>query len=87
MIFYGTSRIKGIGNKTSGESAFYALEPGANVEVNLARAFRLVAGISYRFVPFKGNESGPDPFFKNSDLAGVNLRIGFITGRLLDVLK
>lgn len=72
---------------TISEDDFYLMEPGFNVELNLMRTFRLVTGVSYRFVSAPPAQSSGDAVFNNHDLRGLNLRIGLVFGRLLEVLK
>jgi hypothetical protein len=48
------------------DDGFFILEPGVNVELNVARGFRLAAGVSYRFI--NGVEL---PAFRDADLSGV----------------
>lgn len=69
------------------ENDFFLMEPGFNVELNLMRTFRLVTGVSYRFVSSPPAQSSGDTVFNNRDLRGLNLRIGLVFGRLIEVLK
>lgn len=55
--------------------AFFVFEPAANVELNVARFFRINAGVTYRFISGARLDD-----LRNSDLAGVsatlNLKFG-----------
>lgn len=89
ILCYGSLSVDDGNNPVPERSVsdFYMMEPGVNVEINLMRTLRLVTGISYRFVPYRVDQSVPDPFFVKSDLRGLNFRIGIVSGHLLEVLK
>lgn len=89
ILCYGSLEVNDQVNSGSEKSVnrFYLMEPGINIELNLMRTFRLVTGISYRFVPYRGDQSASEPFFTPRDLRGLNFRIGLVSGHLLEVLK
>jgi hypothetical protein len=56
-------------------SAFFVFEPTLNVELNVAKFFRITAGAGYRFI------SGTDLVgIKDADLAGPSFSLAFIFG-------
>jgi hypothetical protein len=59
------------------EDSFFLAEPAVNAEVNVARGFRVAAGVSYRFV------SGVElPAFADSDLRGAAVTLTFKFGKI-----
>ena len=56
-------------------SGFFLLEPGLNVELNMAKFFRLSAGANYRYVSGTNLQRLSD-----NDLSGVNFNITFKFG-------
>lgn len=58
---------------------FFQMEPSVNVELNIAKWFRMTAGVGYRFASgvdykFNGEE------FKNSDISGITGNLQFKFG-------
>ncbi len=56
-------------------SGFFLLEPGINVELNMAKFFRLTAGANYRYISGTNLQRLSD-----NDLSGVNFNITFKFG-------
>jgi len=56
-------------------SGFFLLEPGINVELNMAKFFRLSAGANYRYISGTNLQRLSD-----NDLSGVNFNITFKFG-------
>lgn len=54
---------------------FFVVEPGVKLEVNLAKAFRLGLGISYRYAPDLDLKHAPDDLI-NQFTAKLSLRFG-----------
>jgi hypothetical protein len=54
---------------------FFVIEPGVKMEVNLAKAFRLGLGVSYRYAPDLDLKHAPDDLI-NQFTAKLSLRFG-----------
>jgi hypothetical protein len=65
-------------------AAFYMMEPGINIEMNLANNMTLVSGISYRYVTgLNGKDENVSlTHLTNNDLSGLNISIGVKFGKV-----
>jgi hypothetical protein len=62
--------------RTSGDDAFFVLEPGMDLEINVSRCFRFGLGGTYRFV---NGVSMPE--FTDQDMSGFSAALTFKIGR------
>lgn len=58
------------------KSAFFVIEPHAQIEINITKKFRIAGGISYRYVTASGFQN-----LEDSDLSGLAGNLSFRFGR------
>jgi hypothetical protein len=72
-----SNRVIPRGNSPYAPATYFVLEPGAYAEVNLARWFRIAAGVSYRYA----NGGNSLPGITGADLSNVSGNLIFKFGR------
>ncbi len=58
------------------KSAFFVLEPSAQIEINITKKFRIAGGVSYRYITASGFTN-----LENDDLTGLASTLSFRFGR------
>lgn len=86
-ILFGGGSIDVVDNKfiddftnvddvTIEKSAFFVVEPNAQIEINITKKFRIAGGVSYRYITASGFDN-----LKDSELSGLTSTLSFRFGR------